>query len=115
MLMNFYIAVFTVVFFIGVIAILYAVLMRVIRPRDGETNYVVVVCGKEEKNAVARIGYLLTRVSAAGDKPFTRVIAVDDGMPKQQYEAVLSAFSQESRVLVCPRASFEKVIFEVHF
>lgn len=109
--MNFYIAVFTVVFFVGVIAILYAVLMRVIRPRSGEVNYVVVVCGSDEKNAVARIGYLLTRVCAAGDKPFTRIIAVDDGMPAAQYEAVFSAFSCEDRVVICPRSSLENAIF----
>lgn len=111
MLENFYFAIFTAVFFIGVISVLYVVLMRVIRPRGGETNFVVVVCGPDEKNAVARIGYLLTRVCAAGDKPFTRIIAVDNGMSEAQYEAILSAFGQESRVQICPRASFEKMIF----
>ncbi len=114
MLNSFYAALFTVVFFIGVIVLLFEILMRVIRPENGETNYIVVVLDGTEKSAVARISYLLTRVSAAGDKRFTKIIAVDNGLTPEQYKTLLNAFSAESRVVVCPRESFQNAIFENH-
>ena len=110
MLESFYIAVFTFFFFTGVISVLFAVLMRVIRPRDGELNYAVAVFDAEEKNAVARISYLLTRVSAAGDRNNTIIIAVDNGMTADQYKAVLRAFSSESRVMICSPSTIGNVI-----
>lgn len=111
MLDNIYYAAFSIVFFIGVVAVLYVLLMRVIRPRKGEMNYIVTVFGAEEKNAVARISYLLTRVSMSGDRQFTRIIAVDNGMTEEQYSALLSAFSTEPCVTLCPRRSLENALF----
>ena len=98
-------------FFFGVIAVLYGVLMHVIRPKNGEVNFVVTVLEHGEKNAVARISYLLTRVSAAGDKHCTKIIAVDNGITPEQYKAVLTAFASESSVILCPRRSLDAAIF----
>lgn len=111
MLENFYLALFSFFFFTGVLAVLFCILMAVIRPRGTETNYIVTVLDENEKNAVARIGYLLTRVTASGDKKHTRIIAVDNGMTTEQYRAVRQAFSTESCVLLCPRAAFELAVF----
>lgn len=111
MLNGFYCALFTVFFFFGVIAVLYGVLMHVIRPKNGEVNFVVTVLEHGEKNAVARISYLLTRVSAAGDKRCTKIIAVDNGITPEQYKAVLTAFASESSVILCPRRSLDAAIF----
>lgn len=104
-------AVSTVFSVIGLVAFVYFVMLRLVRPSGNEIYYELLVFGKEEQNACMRVSFLLSQLISTGNIRFCRIIAVDDGMTVYQRQSLLGAFGKEKAVTICSREEAEKIIF----
>lgn len=104
-------AVVTVFSVIGLVAAVYFVMLRLIRPAKGEHYYEVVVFGPDEENACCRVSFLLSQLISTGNLRSCTVLAVDDGMSLYQRQSLLSAFGEEKKIVVCSAEEAKKILF----
>lgn len=108
---NLICAIGTVFAVVGVVAVIYFILLRFIRPAKDEKYYIVTVLGKNEKNACARVSYLLSQLLSTGDMRYCTILAVDCGMSEWQRQSLLDAFGKEKCVVVCSEQRARELLF----
>ena len=87
----------------GAAALVYMLLLWLIRPKTGENAVVLLRMSGAPETDIARVSYCLSRLNVTGELKFTVIAAVyaDEEERSLCYNAVEQAFAQEPRVLVC--------------
>ena len=111
MVENILCAVGTVFAVVGFVAVVYFIMLRLIRPGKNEKYYKVIVFDENEENACYRVSFLLSQLISTGDIRSCSILAVDNGMTFYQYQSLLAAFGKEKSIIVCSPEEAEKIMF----
>ena len=104
-------AVGTALAVVGLVSVVYALMLRLIRPKKHERYYQVLLFDETEANACGRVSFLLTQLMCTGNIRSCTILAVDAGMKPWRRRDLEDAFGREAHVIVCNLREAEALLF----
>ena len=101
----------TVLAVIGLVAAASLLMLRLVRPKKGERFFQVLVFDGAERDACARVSFLLSQQMCAGSLRSCTILAVDNGMPSWRRQNLEEAFGREPHVVICSPDRAKELLF----
>ena len=95
----------------GLVSVVYALMLRLIRPKKHERYYQVLLFDEKEANACGRVSFLLTQLMCSGNLRSCTIFAVDTGMKPWRRRDLEDAFGREPHVKICSPQEAQALLF----